>query len=67
MLTQLLLSKLITVIMIMIIMVIMISAHESHLCAGGEENRDTCTGDGGGPLYCAKKVQTVFLLIFLFQ
>jgi len=31
-------------------------AHKSHLCAGGEEGRDTCTGDGGGPLFCAKKV-----------
>jgi len=30
-------------------------AHESHLCAGGEEGRDTCTGDGGGPLFCAKE------------
>jgi len=31
-------------------------AHKSHLCAGGEEGRDTCTGDGGGPLFCVKKV-----------
>ena len=22
------------------------------LCAGGEEGRDTCQGDGGGPLVC---------------
>ena len=26
--------------------------HESFLCAGGEEGRDLCTGDGGGPLVC---------------
>ena len=29
--------------------------HRSHLCAGGEEERDTCTGDGGDPLLCAKE------------
>ena len=27
--------------------------HESFLCAGGEENHDTCQGDGGGPLVCS--------------
>jgi len=26
--------------------------HESFICAGGEENYDTCEGDGGGPLVC---------------
>ena len=35
----------------------MTRAHKSHLCAGGEEGRDTCTGDGGGPLFCVKKVK----------
>lgn len=27
--------------------------HPSFLCAGGEENKDTCAGDGGGPLLCS--------------
>ena len=27
--------------------------HNSFLCAGGGENSDTCTGDGGSPLVCA--------------
>ncbi|KOB67828.1 Serine protease, partial [Operophtera brumata] len=26
--------------------------HSSFLCAGGEEHRDTCKGDGGSPLAC---------------
>lgn len=26
--------------------------HSSFICAGGETNRDTCQGDGGGPLIC---------------
>ena len=26
--------------------------HESFLCAGGEEGKDLCTGDGGGSLVC---------------
>ena len=26
--------------------------HSSFICAGGQENRDTCYKDGGGPLVC---------------
>ena len=29
--------------------------HDSFLCAGGNMNQDTCTGDGGSPLVCARK------------
>lgn len=29
--------------------------HESFVCAGGEENRDSCDGDGGSPLVCPRK------------
>ena len=48
--------------------------HNSFLCAGGGENSDTCTGDGGSPLVCAlnekkgdekRYVQVSFLRLFV--
>jgi len=33
------------------------SMHESWLCAGGEEGKDACSGDGGGPLVCGTEDQ----------
>lgn len=29
--------------------------HDSFICAGGEENRDSCDGDGGSPMICPRQ------------
>ncbi|XP_066953862.1 inactive CLIP domain-containing serine protease A8-like [Macrobrachium rosenbergii] len=35
---------------------------KSFMCAGGEENQDACTGDGGGPLVCQDPVTGAYSL-----
>jgi len=39
--------------------------HHGWLCAGGEEGKDACSGDGGGPLVCAMEGQHKSVLVGL--
>ena len=39
--------------------------HGSFICAGGEANKDTCRGDGGGPLVCQAATGQFFQVIII--
>lgn len=37
--------------------------HPGFVCAGGEEGKDVCEGDGGGPLVCKHKTKNEMVLV----
>ncbi|XP_050299564.1 phenoloxidase-activating factor 2-like [Anthonomus grandis grandis] len=39
--------------------------HESFMCAGGEEGKDACIGDGGSPLVCPTEERNAFYQVGL--
>ena len=39
--------------------------HKSFNCAGGKGGKDTCTGDGGGPLVCQHKDNGQFYQVWI--